>query len=856
MLSHLLRVISATLLSFVCIGASAQNAILIDSGSVWKYWANTEPNAPTVNWKGGGSFDDSGWPSGPAKLGYGGDGEITPINAGCGTLGNPGSCSPKYITTYFRKSFSLASKDAYSGFIIRLLRDDGAVVYVNGVEVWRSNMPTGTISYSTLAPNPAVGGNDEKTFFVSPVIPITSFQTGNNIIAVELHQNAANSSDLGFNLQLEGQLASGNALLPLGSVWKYWANTEANAPATTWTGSGAFDDSGWPSGPGRLGYGDDGEVTAVPVGCGTLPNPGNCTPKFTTTYFRRNIAITNPSQYQALYFRMTRDDGAVVYVNGVEVWRTAMPSGTVFYSTFALSDPLSESDGPNESALFFSPALAPSVFANGNNTISVEVHQVNAASSDLGFDLELVAVPLAPQTLLPLGSNWKYWANTEANAPVNWAATAFNDGAWPSGVAKLGFGGDGEVTPIPAGCGTLGSPGNCTPKFNTIYFRTTVNIANVSSFAGFAFDLIRDDGAVVYVNGVEAWRSNMPAGAIAYSTFASSLVDGANENALLSSPLIPTSLFQNGTNVIAVEVHQINAISSDLGMDLRLRGLYSIPPNEVIYMWSGAITGNSAKVNAKLTSASTQARLVVSTSTDLSSPLYGSFVPVEASKNFMASLPISGLVANTKYYYAVEADGVVDNSADDVGSFKTSNTGAFSFRFTVGGCGLSSNHPVYTKMGEKNPLLFIANGDFHYANPNSGTDINVHRQPYETNMLSQAASRNFFKNTALAYIWDDHDFSGNDTDSTAAGKTNARLAYQEYIPHYPLARGSGDVPIYQSFTIGRIHFIMTDLRSTRRQGSVIWDATQKQWFKDECLFAKANNHCLGELCFVWRQPGR
>ncbi|MGZ5190159.1 MAG: alkaline phosphatase D family protein [Flavisolibacter sp.] len=262
--------------------------------------------------------------------------------------------------------------------------------------------------------------------------------------------------------------------------------------------------------------------------------------------------------------------------------------------------------------------------------------------------------------------------------------------------------------------------------------------------------------------------------------------------------------------------------------------------NEVIYIWSGAITSTSAKVNVKLTTSTTTARLVISTSSSLTSPVYGPFATASSSNNMMAAMSIDGLSANTKYYYAIEADGVVDNSVDDIGSFKTTGGLTYSYKFAVGSCGLNSNHIVYNKIKEKDPLFFLVSGDFHYSNPNSA-DINVHRNAYETNMLSQTATRNLFIDVPLSYVWDDHDYSGNDSDSIAIGKSNARMAYQEYVPHYPLAAGSGNVPIYQAFSVGRIHFILTDLRSTRRQGVSIWNPVQKQWFKDQCLWAKNNN---------------
>ena len=266
-------------------------------------------------------------------------------------------------------------------------------------------------------------------------------------------------------------------------------------------------------------------------------------------------------------------------------------------------------------------------------------------------------------------------------------------------------------------------------------------------------------------------------------------------------------------------------------------------------MWSGAITPVSARVNAKLSAATTQARIVASTNTGLTNPIYGPYSSANAGNNLMAAMSISGLTPNTKYYYAIEAGGVLDNSTDDIGSFTTPKAGAQSFRFIVGSCNLSSAHVVFNNMAEKNPLLEVITGDFHYNNPNSATDINIHRMPYENNMLSQTTSRNFHLKYPLAYIWDDHDYCGDNTGASATGRTNARRAYQEYVPHYPLAAGSGNNPIYQSFTIGRIHFILSDLRSMRGVGSTgsmdpnlsMMGPVQKQWFKDQCLYAKNNN---------------
>jgi phosphodiesterase/alkaline phosphatase D-like protein len=196
--------------------------------------------------------------------------------------------------------------------------------------------------------------------------------------------------------------------------------------------------------------------------------------------------------------------------------------------------------------------------------------------------------------------------------------------------------------------------------------------------------------------------------------------------------------------------------------------------NEVVYQWSGALQPTSATVVAKLSHASTSCRLVVSTSAALTSPVLSPAATASSSNNNMAKMTIRGLLPNTTYYYAVQSDGVTDNSAEDVGRFRTPAAGAFSFRFTVGSCAVNSDHQVYTLMRYKLPLFHLTTGDFHYANPNSGTDISVHRLPYEQNMLSQAASRAFFLRTPVAYVWDDHDYSGNNSNGISAGRANAR----------------------------------------------------------------------------------
>ncbi len=98
--------------------------------------------------------------------------------------------------------------------------------------------------------------------------------------------------------------------------------------------------------------------------------------------------------------------------------------------------------------------------------------------------------------------------------------------------------------------------------------------------------LLRDDGGIVYINGIEVFRSNLPEGDIGATTFASAVVGGADETTFYESSVDPAVL-KEGRNVVAVEIHQANAPSSDLGFDLALTGL-ALPDNEGPLVNAGA----------------------------------------------------------------------------------------------------------------------------------------------------------------------------------------------------------------------------------------------------------------------------
>ncbi len=164
---------------------------LISAGSDWKYWDKT--NYPGDVWRTLG-FDDSGWSNGPAMLGFGDANGLLPRT----TIASNGQW-----TAYFRQVFTVSNTAIYSNLLLSLQRDDGAVIWLNGKELWRNNMPTNGAILPNTPASTTVGGADESAWWTTNASP-TNLVLGQNILAAEVHQINLTSSDLIFDFALEG----------------------------------------------------------------------------------------------------------------------------------------------------------------------------------------------------------------------------------------------------------------------------------------------------------------------------------------------------------------------------------------------------------------------------------------------------------------------------------------------------------------------------------------------------------------------------------------------------------------------------------------------------------------------------
>jgi len=239
---------------------------LVEAGAQWRYLDDGSDQGTA--WR-EPAFDDGAWSVGPAQLGYGDGDEATVASYG-------GESADKHITTYFRHTFSVSHAWRIDALELELLRDDGAVVYLNGREILRSNMPGGEITCETRAAE-GVGGADESTFFHFSIDPAGMLEDGANVLAVEIHQRSPTSSDISFDLEL---------------------TAAASAPDLLAT-----------------------DIEAEMLGVNA------------SLYVRVPFTVGDPAELTGLVLAVAYEDGCAAYLNGAEVARRNAPAAAEWDSS-------------------------------------------------------------------------------------------------------------------------------------------------------------------------------------------------------------------------------------------------------------------------------------------------------------------------------------------------------------------------------------------------------------------------------------------------------------------------------------------------------------------------------------------
>ena len=354
-----------------------------------------------------------------------------------------------------------------------------------------------------------------------------------------------------------------------GNAWNSVAFDVATSTIGPWESedvpiqTGAID--GFPGAPDLL------------FGINAAPNGENL---ITTYLFRNTFEITAEQLGEAGWLiDYLIDDGAVVYINETEVFRTpSMPAGAVETTTL--------SNVGNETASSTGSINLSGILVEGTNSIAVEVHQTALESSDVGFQLQLTPAPQNPTEEDPfqVTGAWDYLDRienengTNLGYPIDGSGNAWNSVAFDVATSTIGPW-ESEDVPIQTGAidGFPGAPDllfgiNAAPNgenlITTYLFRNTFEItAEQLGEAGWLIDYLIDDGAVVYINETEVFRTpSMPAGAVETTT----LSNVGNETASSTGSINLSGILVEGTNSIAVEVHQTSLTSSDVGFQLQL----------------------------------------------------------------------------------------------------------------------------------------------------------------------------------------------------------------------------------------------------------------------------------------------
>ncbi len=256
--------------------------------------------------------------------------------------------------------------------------------------------------------------------------------------------------------------------------------------------------------------------------------------------------------------------------------------------------------------------------------------------------------------------------------------------------------------------------------------------------------------------------------------------------------------------------------------------------------WTGGITTTSAVLKAKMRKPGYDVYLNLSSEDGLDSRRVGP-VPSLTNLHRVVTFPLGGLRPDTAYRATLEVKGT--NEVNETARFRTFPAGRASFQFAFASCGrTASKLETYDRIREHRPLFFLCPGDLHYE------DISTNRvekfwSAYDKVLGSKVQGR-MYREVPWVYVWDDHDFGGNTSDDRALSRPAARAAYELYAPHYPLPFAGLEKPICQAFSVGRVRFIVTDLRSQRERvtaadgpAKTMLGAAQKEWLKRELLAA-------------------
>ena len=263
-----------------------------------------------------------------------------------------------------------------------------------------------------------------------------------------------------------------------------------------------------------------------------------------------------------------------------------------------------------------------------------------------------------------------------------------------------------------------------------------------------------------------------------------------------------------------------------------------LPDSLVRWAWSGAVETDRFTITGLLRDPSPDLHLVVTNPEGVEVARSESVVIDDV--NVPVRFTVEGLEPATEYRYVLESRGVPDDLR--AGTVTTFPDGPASLTLAFGSCArTNSDGAVFDAIRDVDPDLYVIMGDLHYRNIEQN-DPALFAAAYSQVHDSPGQSL-LYRDIPIAYVWDDHDFGANDSDSRAVSRPAAWTSYRDHVPHYDLVTGS-EGSIQQAFTVGRVRVLMIDTRSHRlEEAGTMLGEEQLGWLFDELLAAR-DTHAL------------
>ena len=501
------------------------------------------------------TYIDTSWKSGTQLLAYETDGWIAGLLGT--TLIAPTAYNPSGHATYFRAHFTWSSPNRAILTLSNRL-DDGAVFYLNGVEIQRIRVAAGTVTHTTGASATATE-NTVDVFTYSA----TNLVIGDNVLAVSVHQSGTGSSDTVYGTQMWGEIIQSVSIITqptniaaqvndsvsftVGATgtaptyqWQYRATT--NVPFSNAVGASATTDTYTiPTVTmGSAGYYQvivanaqntvTSSVVTLTVSSDTSPPEllsavASKTTNHILVYFNENVSTltaTNLNNYIVT---------AVGSTNRLVVTNAAVNARVV--------------------RIMVSPMWTP---GSSTNYI-LTVNNVCDALGTVIVPGSSIGISFWKDDVLPIDTMWDYSYGTSLDGQ-NWQARSYNvatNAAWQSPKPALFYNLYGMVASYP---GPENTDIDLTSASTCFYFRTALVLSNnVTGNGTISINQIIDDGGVVYVNGEEVYSYNMPAARPTSFGMLAVSERGAGPIPAVKSSDIPVTNLLPGTNIIAAEMH-------------------------------------------------------------------------------------------------------------------------------------------------------------------------------------------------------------------------------------------------------------------------------------------------------------